>query len=327
MDDMWTVHGRVKPVVLDFDSVTGGSFVKPPLRNATAPPPAPSANGHAASTVNGSANGVEPAGLRDQRELTTKENLELFIDRSADTYGDDDLTCSCKRLSARAIAHADVPLTFDKDDDDTLDFVLATANLRATAYGIANKTRFQVKGEPTAYWQTLTYKQKWQATSSPPSLPQTPSSPVSSLPKHFTSCPTTCQQLATYFWRLLKPIRPLNPYHPAPPDKSCPVCRDVYIPFKVDLARTTLGTFVRDVIGSWLLPGLADSTSGVESEWSILEGTRVLADPDFDDNYDRTLEDLNVQRGKMITILDEDERFRAIHFCICEPYVHAKDCC
>jgi len=42
-----------------------------------------------------------------------------------------------------------VVLSFDKDDDDTLDFVLATANLRAIAYGIANKTRFQVKGKLT----------------------------------------------------------------------------------------------------------------------------------------------------------------------------------
>jgi ubiquitin-like 1-activating enzyme E1 B len=57
------------------------------------------------------------------------------------------LTRSCRRLSARAIAHPDVVLAFDKDDDDTLDFVLATANLRAIAYGIANKTRFQVKGK------------------------------------------------------------------------------------------------------------------------------------------------------------------------------------
>jgi ubiquitin-like 1-activating enzyme E1 B len=53
---------------------------------------------------------------------------------------------SCNRLSARAISHPSIPLAFDKDDDDTLDFVLATANLRATAYGIENKTRFQVKG-------------------------------------------------------------------------------------------------------------------------------------------------------------------------------------
>jgi len=53
---------------------------------------------------------------------------------------------SCKKLSARVIANPSTFIAFDKDDDDTLDFVLATANLRATAYGIACKTRFEVKG-------------------------------------------------------------------------------------------------------------------------------------------------------------------------------------
>ena len=54
---------------------------------------------------------------------------------------------SCRRLSTRAISHPNIVLAFDKDDDDTLDFVLATANLRAMAYGIPTKTRFQVKGK------------------------------------------------------------------------------------------------------------------------------------------------------------------------------------
>jgi ubiquitin-like 1-activating enzyme E1 B len=61
----------------------------------------------------------------------------------------DQLTRSCKHLSARAIAQPNVVLAFDKDDDDTLDFVVATSNLRAIAYGIPKKTRFEVKGELT----------------------------------------------------------------------------------------------------------------------------------------------------------------------------------
>ena len=37
-------------------------------------------------------------------------------------------------------------ISFDKDDDDTLDFVTASANLRATIYSIPTKTRWEVKG-------------------------------------------------------------------------------------------------------------------------------------------------------------------------------------
>ena len=37
-------------------------------------------------------------------------------------------------------------ISFDKDDDDTLDFVTAAANLRSAAYGIPTKSRWEVKG-------------------------------------------------------------------------------------------------------------------------------------------------------------------------------------
>lgn len=51
---------------------------------------------------------------------------------------------SVERLSARI--DLATPLSFDKDDDDTLDFVVAAANLRASAFDIESQTRFQVKG-------------------------------------------------------------------------------------------------------------------------------------------------------------------------------------
>lgn len=41
---------------------------------------------------------------------------------------------------------AEASVQFDKDDAETLDFVTATANLRAHVYGIEEKSRFQVKG-------------------------------------------------------------------------------------------------------------------------------------------------------------------------------------
>jgi len=52
---------------------------------------------------------------------------------------------SVTRLSARFDPKGD-PLSFDKDDDDTLDFVVGAANLRAAAFDIESQTQFQVKG-------------------------------------------------------------------------------------------------------------------------------------------------------------------------------------
>ena len=53
---------------------------------------------------------------------------------------------STERLAAR-IRGGEETISFDKDDDDTLDFVTAAANLRSAAYGIPGKSRWEVKGE------------------------------------------------------------------------------------------------------------------------------------------------------------------------------------
>lgn len=52
---------------------------------------------------------------------------------------------STNRLAVRLQGGEDT-ISFDKDDDDTLDFVTAASNLRSAAYGISGKTRWEVKG-------------------------------------------------------------------------------------------------------------------------------------------------------------------------------------
>lgn len=127
MKGMWTVPGRVKPTPLDYDAIMDGSFVLPPSRQA-----APAASGSAAPSAPASAKGQ--SGLKDQQELSLKDNLTLFLSR-------------CEALAERLVKDPSTPLAFDKDDDVTLDFVCATSNLRSFAYGIEPQTRFKVKGE------------------------------------------------------------------------------------------------------------------------------------------------------------------------------------
>lgn len=53
-----------------------------------------------------------------------------------------------KGLQANASPEDPTPiLTFDKDDVDTLDFVTATANLRAEIFHIERKSKFDTKRE------------------------------------------------------------------------------------------------------------------------------------------------------------------------------------
>ena len=55
---------------------------------------------------------------------------------------------SANRLATR-IRNGEEAISFDKDADDTLDFVTAAANLRSAAYGIPGKSRWEVKGRPS----------------------------------------------------------------------------------------------------------------------------------------------------------------------------------
>ena len=91
----------------------------------------------------------------DQLPWTLAENFAVFSDRYAAFHLPwiVNLTIiSLKRLSARlkqaqAEARDDAPsiLTFDKDDEDTLDFVAASANLRSLVFGIETKSKFDIK--------------------------------------------------------------------------------------------------------------------------------------------------------------------------------------
>jgi ubiquitin-like 1-activating enzyme E1 B len=92
----------------------------------------------------------------------------------------------------------------------------------------------------------------------------------------------------------LKPSVPLSAVSLSRPNIECGICRDTYTTVLCDPARTLLGDIVKGILGN------------DEREVSVFEDKRVLSDPDWDDNHERTLEGLNVTRGKFLTIVDEE---------------------
>lgn len=221
------------------------------------------------------------------------------------------LRSSSRRLSARTISHPDTILSFDKDDEDTLDFVLATSNLRSAAYGIPQKTRFQVKE---------------MAGNIIPAIATTNAIVAGFIVMSAIRLLSGQDEGMRKVYLKTEPVRPIAGYGPNTPNKFCGVCRDVYIPFKADVARVTVGTFVEDVVKGWLEEGLEGKG---QVEWTVNEGSRMLADPDMEDLYEKTLEVMDVGRGKMITVSGEiklggEEEYkplRPVHFCVCNPYV------
>lgn len=211
---------------------------------------------------------VEPSHtLRDRRTLTLRENAALFLE-------------SATALAVRACEH---PQSFDKDDDDALGFVTAAANLRAHVYHIPEQTRFETKqiagniipaiATTNAIVAGLVVVQalhmlaaRWEALR------------VVSLARRATRLFTT--------------------FAPAPPSASCGVCQDVFVRAGIDEAHTTLQD-VLDGVSRYL-------DYGEDAEVSISAGTRLLYDPDFDDNLSKPLTELRVHRGDVLSIADED---------------------
>jgi ubiquitin-like 1-activating enzyme E1 B len=110
-----------------------------------------------------------------------------------------------------------------------------------------------------------------------------------------------------------KPSVPLGTYFLSTPNPSCGVCRDQYATMRCDPSRTTLGEILEGVLRA----EQAHTDSHEKRDVSVYEGIRLLSDPDFDDNHDRSLESLHCTRGKFLTIVDEDGTYENVVLAIC----------
>jgi len=108
MEDMWKT--RRKPDPLDFDTLLD----------------------QAASSLARK----EAVLLDGQHVWSLEENLVVLLDS---------LDRLCKRVADLKSRGEDALISFDKDDDDTLDFVAASANIRSALFGIERKSRFDIK--------------------------------------------------------------------------------------------------------------------------------------------------------------------------------------
>lgn len=282
MADMW--RSRAAPMPLDFDAIENGTFVlKEPTRSSGgisgSSSGKPLVNGHviangATSTPHGT-----NVGLKDQRALSLQDNLSLFV-------------ASTNRLAARLRAGEET-ISFDKDDDDTLDFVTAASNLRSAAYHIERKTRWEVKEMAGNIIPAI-------ATTNAIISGLIVLQALHLLRRSFTALKNVHLQF--------KPAVPLSTINLCPPNPKCGVCRDTYTKILCDPARVRLGEVVDGILGD----GDGEDGGTGKREVSVFEDKRLLCDPDWDDNLDRTLESLNITRGKFLTIVDEDGEWGTI---------------
>ncbi|THH14856.1 hypothetical protein EW146_g5545 [Bondarzewia mesenterica] len=309
MEDMWRY--RDKPVPLDFDAIKEDKFVlrgqvasaAKLLANADTSVQESTVNGNgSASPLNGNAKmhdvGMTSGakGLKDQRFLSLRDNWELFV-------------TSTERLAARLRAGEET-ISFDKDDNETLDFVTAAANLRSAAYGIGGKSRWEVKGAvlPDAINNLLASTNRLScfvemAGNIIPAIATT-NAIISGLivlqAMHLLR--KTYGALRNVHIQF-KPAVPLSTITLSPPNPFCGICRDTYTEVLCDPSSVTLGEIVNGILGKGTLD---EDDAAEEQEVSTYEDKRLLSDPDFEENLGKTLGSLSVTRGKFLTVVIEE---------------------
>lgn len=295
MADMW--RSRAKPTPLDFDGIKNGTFTLD-QRQPNGAHTNGSSNGAASNGWNGSGSAAtekllgaqasntastSAAGLKDQRSLTLQDNLELFVE-------------SANRLASRLRTGEDT-ISFDKDDDDTLDFVTAAANLRAAAYNIPGKSRWEVKEMAGNIIPAI-------ATTNAIIAGLVVLQALHVLRKSFNKLRNVHVQF--------RPSLPLSTINLSAPNPKCGVCRDTYTEVLCDPSQVTLGQVVDGILGD----GSGSDSGTGKRDVSVFEEQRMLSEPDWDDNLESTLESLNVTRGKFLSIVDDEGEYGTIQVAI-----------
>ncbi|KIY61796.1 hypothetical protein CYLTODRAFT_362355 [Cylindrobasidium torrendii FP15055 ss-10] len=285
MEDMWRTRSR--PVPLSWDAVLANE------------PPHPDDVPFKEDWGQGEGGEGEGEGrevIKDQRALSRAENLVLFAKatvslalrlRGGEGAG------GVQGAGEGGEGGGEKEIVFDKDDEDTLDFVTAAANLRSATAGAEKKTRIG--------------KTRWEVKEMAGNI----------IPAIATTNAVVAGLIVLQAVRLLKakdaagggvvdmagmknihitpnkPHQPLAPSSLIPPNAHCGVCRDVYVVAQVrDTEKVTLGELIRGVVG--------------DRETTAYESARLLSDPDWDDNLGRSLGDLGVGYGAFISLVDEE---------------------
>ncbi|KAK9465652.1 hypothetical protein V1512DRAFT_265543 [Lipomyces arxii] len=191
-----------------------------------------------------------------------------------------------KRLTeAQQSAKPDGPapiLTFDKDDDDTLDFVAAAANLRSYIFGIEQKSKFDIKQ---------------MAGNIIPAIATTNAIIAGVCVLQSFKVLNNDLEHAKAVFLSRQPERIFSTESLQPPNPECSVCSIARTELKVDLSKLTLGQLVEDVV---------KAKFGYSEELSVVT-SNLLYDADFDDNVDKTLADLGIADQSFVTVIDDEE--------------------
>ncbi|KAJ3391177.1 E1 ubiquitin-activating protein uba2 [Entophlyctis sp. JEL0112] len=224
---------------------------------------------------------------RNMNIWSVGENFSVFSESIA---------ALARRLVQGEREHGDFSLSFDKDDDEALDFVTSVTNLRAHMYGIELQSRFKVKE---------------MAGNIIPAI-STTNAIIAGLIvmqafKILEGQADKCKN--SYLVHGGQRTQIICGETPQDPSPECATCQAGYLSLAVDVAQFTLGKFIEGVLKSEL---------NFDGDITISEGGRLLYDPDFEDNSVETFETLGLTSGKRVMVLvdslDNDDASFSVNF-------------
>ncbi|KAI4912549.1 hypothetical protein J4E90_005954 [Alternaria incomplexa] len=225
---------------------------------------------------------------QDQVTWNVAENFAVFVD-------------SIKRLSTRleeTRANADVGnaapiLSFDKDDVDTLDFVVASANLRSHIFGIEMRSKFDIKQ---------------MAGNIIPAIATTNAMTASLCVLQAFKVMRDQLDKAKMVFLTRSTERVISSESLRPPNPHCATCGVCYATLHVDTPRAKLSDLINMVLKEKL---------GYGEEFSVKRDSDILYDMDEDIHLDKTFEELNLKNDTFLTVSDDSEEDAKVDLVLC----------
>ncbi|KAJ6099405.1 hypothetical protein N7467_000940 [Penicillium canescens] len=248
MKDMWKT--RQQPQLLDFD------------------------------TLDQTLSSIDPAiATKDQEAWTIEENFAVFRDSF------NRLSNRLKELRAETTGGQPPILTFDKDDVDTLDFVAATANLRAIIFHIETKSKFDIKQ---------------MAGNIIPAIATTNAMTAGlCVLQSFKVLQQDMAHAKTVFLER-SGARAINSESLNPPNPNCPVCSLLQVRVEADPDVATVNDLVEGVLRMEL---------GYGKDLSITHGSEEIyaGDGELDDNLEKKFSHFGIGQNSFLTVTDYSE--------------------
>ncbi|KAI8911481.1 hypothetical protein EDD86DRAFT_202483, partial [Gorgonomyces haynaldii] len=172
-------------------------------------------------------------------------------------------------------------MSFDKDDEDALNFVTSASNIRAHVFSIGLQSRFQVKQMAGNIIPAI-------ATTNAIVAGMIVMLAIKVLGNHMDKCQCTFLSYGGGRAHLLQS----DP--PSKPNPQCSVCTNAY--YTLDASNTFMLQDILDKVVKEL---------DLEGEITIQSGSKLLYDVEFEDNLKKLLKDL--MDGQTITITNDHD--------------------